>query len=77
VSTSDRDAPPDLEIGGGWRAGRARWERRGRVEVRTTGDLGTEELNEYPAGPDAPEPGRSYRGVARRWRFSAWLFGHD
>lgn len=77
MSGSGRDSPPDLEIDTGWRAGRASWQRRGRVEVRTTGDLDTEELSRSPDGPDEPEPGRSYRGAARRWRFAAWLGRSD
>jgi hypothetical protein len=77
MSAPDNHAPPDLEVGGGWKAERARWQRRGRVEVRTTGDPETEEHNEKPAGPAVPEPDHAYRGAAHRWWFSAWLRGSD
>ena len=66
-------SPADIEMGGNWRAGSARWGSQGRLNTETLGDVDTEELAEEEGLPDSPRPDRTYRNVARRWRFSAWL----
>lgn len=67
------DSKADLEVAGSWRAGSARWQIRARTRTETLGDVETEELKEKERLPDSPAPGRTYRNVVRRWRFSAWL----
>jgi hypothetical protein len=66
-------SPADLEVGGSWRAGSARWGTRARHNAESLGELDTEELQEKEGLPDSPRRNRAYRNVARRWRFSAWL----
>jgi hypothetical protein len=73
VSDNHFESPADLEVGGSWRAGRARWNRRAHRRTETLGDVETEGLKEKEGLPESPSPGRTYRNVARRWRFSAWL----
>jgi hypothetical protein len=62
-----------MEVGGSWRAARARWQARVPSRTETLGHVDTEELQEQTGLPDSPRPGRTYRNVSRRWRFSAWL----
>jgi hypothetical protein len=66
-------SPADIEVGGNWRAGSARWGARARQNTETLGDVETEELQEKERLPDSPPRDRTYHNVARRWRFSAWL----
>jgi hypothetical protein len=73
VSDDPIESRADLEIAGEWRASSARWQTRGRRRTEILGDLETEELSEREGAPQAPRPGRTYRDVAGRWRFSAWL----
>jgi len=72
VSKRPEEPAADLEIGGSWRARKARWRGRARAETRAD-ELETEEATEHPAGPDSPRMGRSYGPVERRWRFSGRL----
>jgi hypothetical protein len=73
VSDDQASAPPDIEVGAEWRAGSARWQTRARTHSEAVGDVATETLTEKQGLPEVPQRGRSYRNVARRWRFSAWL----
>ncbi|HEY1274696.1 MAG TPA: hypothetical protein VGF25_07290 [Thermoleophilaceae bacterium] len=73
MSEPPDERPPDLEIGGGWSAERAKWSRQATVRKGLTGQPDTEELNEKEGLPDRPAKGRSHQNVARRWRLSAWI----
>jgi hypothetical protein len=73
VSEERELSPADIEVGGNWRARSARWGSQARQNTETLGDVDTEELGEKEGLPDSPRRDRTYRNVARRWRFSAWL----
>jgi hypothetical protein len=73
VSEERELSPADIEVGGNWRAGSARWGSRARQITETLGDVDTEELAEKEGLPDSPRRDRTYRNGARRWHFSAWL----
>jgi hypothetical protein len=77
VSRFPDDTPADLEIGGSWQAGRARWSNNAEVRTRLVGEPSTEELGEGRGLPDRPLRQRSYRGVGRVWRLKAWLEPDD
>jgi hypothetical protein len=72
VTEDQASAPPDLEVRAGWRAGSARWHAHARTRSEAIGDVVTETLTEKQGLPEVPRRGRTYRNVARRWRFSAW-----
>jgi hypothetical protein len=67
------ERPPDLGIAGSWSARSARWSRQARVRTQVLGGPDTEELSEGQPPPGQSTKGRTYRDVARRWRFAAWL----
>jgi hypothetical protein len=68
-----QERPGDLEVAGALRSGEVRWHERSRTEVRTTGDVETEELSERQGAPDDPTPGKRYRDVRLACRLSARL----
>jgi hypothetical protein len=73
VSEERHLSPADFEVSGSWRAGSARWSTRADRQTEILGDVNTEELQEKQGLPDRPRRNRTYRQVARRWRFSTWL----
>jgi hypothetical protein len=75
VSDGRDEAPADLEMGGGFRGRAVKRRRLARSEVRSSGDVETEELSEREEGPEHPRPGRSYSDEKRSWRFSVRLKG--
>jgi hypothetical protein len=66
-------ARADIEIAGSWRADRALWRTPAHSRSEALGDVESEELEEREGLSDPPTRGRTYRDVARRWRFSTWL----
>ncbi|MBV9413605.1 MAG: hypothetical protein JO363_01380 [Solirubrobacterales bacterium] len=72
TNSSGRDrVPADLEIAGGLRAARARWEQTARTTTIASGGVDAEELRQRE--PDDPDRGRTYRDVRRVWQFRARL----
>ena len=72
TDASGRDrVPADLEIAGGLRAAKARWQRTARTTTIANGNLEAEELSQRE--PDDPDRGRTYRDVRRVWQFRVRL----